>query len=133
MRIRSFGRTHVGRHRRANEDAFFRDDELCLYVVADGQALMAILHALGLTVCFRYEKYREEFALEDVVIAIDETPVGVFVEIEGSETHIASTAAALGRTAEDYIVDSYRALFVAHRQRHGAPSPDMVFPDTAGA
>jgi serine/threonine protein phosphatase PrpC len=36
MRIRSFGRTDVGRHRRANEDAFFRDDELCLYVVADG-------------------------------------------------------------------------------------------------
>lgn len=36
MRIRSFGRTDVGRHRRANEDAFFRDDELRLYVVADG-------------------------------------------------------------------------------------------------
>ncbi|WP_438015615.1 protein phosphatase 2C domain-containing protein [Sorangium sp. So ce315] len=36
MRIQSFGRTDVGRHRRANEDAFFRDDELRLYVVADG-------------------------------------------------------------------------------------------------
>ncbi len=36
MRIRSFGRTDVGRHRRANEDAFFRDDDLRLYVVADG-------------------------------------------------------------------------------------------------
>ncbi|WP_437722369.1 protein phosphatase 2C domain-containing protein [Sorangium sp. So ce134] len=36
MRIQSFGRTDVGRHRRANEDAFFRDDELRLYIVADG-------------------------------------------------------------------------------------------------
>ena len=36
MRIRSSARTDVGRHRRANEDAFFRDDELRLYVVADG-------------------------------------------------------------------------------------------------
>jgi protein phosphatase len=36
MRIQSYGRTDVGRHRRANEDAYFRDDELRLYVVADG-------------------------------------------------------------------------------------------------
>ncbi len=32
----SAGRTDVGRHRRSNQDAFFRDDELKLYVVADG-------------------------------------------------------------------------------------------------
>ncbi|HSN96858.1 MAG TPA: protein phosphatase 2C domain-containing protein [Candidatus Nanopelagicales bacterium] len=36
MRVRSYGRTDVGRHRRSNEDAYFRDDELQLYVVADG-------------------------------------------------------------------------------------------------
>ena len=34
--VRSFGRTHVGRHRKSNEDAFFRDDTIQLYVVADG-------------------------------------------------------------------------------------------------
>jgi len=34
--VRSFARTHVGRHRKDNEDAFFRDDELRLYMVADG-------------------------------------------------------------------------------------------------
>ena len=57
-------------------------------VVADGDTLLAILNELGLHVWFRYEKYREEFAAEDVVIAIDETPVGTFVEIEGGEEHI---------------------------------------------
>ncbi|AKT42788.1 PP2C family protein-serine/threonine phosphatase [Chondromyces crocatus] len=36
MRVRSFGRTDVGRHRRSNEDAFFCDDGLRLYIVADG-------------------------------------------------------------------------------------------------
>jgi serine/threonine protein phosphatase PrpC len=36
LAIRSFGRTDVGRHRRSNQDSFFRDDELRLYVVADG-------------------------------------------------------------------------------------------------
>jgi serine/threonine protein phosphatase PrpC len=36
LTIRSFGRTDVGRHRRSNEDSFFRDDKLRLYIVADG-------------------------------------------------------------------------------------------------
>lgn len=33
---RSAAKTDVGRHRKSNEDAFFRDDELGLYIVADG-------------------------------------------------------------------------------------------------
>jgi protein phosphatase len=36
LRVSSAARTDVGRHRRANEDAHFRDDGLRLYVVADG-------------------------------------------------------------------------------------------------
>jgi protein phosphatase len=34
--VRSYALTDVGRHRRSNEDAYFRDDEIRLYVVADG-------------------------------------------------------------------------------------------------
>jgi len=103
-------------------------------LVGDGQALMTILQALGLQICFRYEKYREEFVAEDVVIAIDETPVGVFVEIEGSEEHIGRTAQALGRGPADYITDSYRTLFAAHLQQcGGANDEDMVFPDATSA
>jgi protein phosphatase len=34
--VRSFALTHVGRHRKSNEDSCFRDDEIRLYVVADG-------------------------------------------------------------------------------------------------
>ena len=98
-------------------------------VVANGQALMAILEALGLSVCFRYEKYREEFALDDVVIAVDETPVGVFLEIEGAEDSISKTAQALGRGPADYIKDSYRTLFLAARERDGLRGDDMVFPE----
>jgi serine/threonine protein phosphatase PrpC len=36
IQIRSFGATDVGRKRASNEDAFLTDDELRLYVVADG-------------------------------------------------------------------------------------------------
>ncbi len=96
-------------------------------VVADGAVLQTILEELGLHIWFRYEKYREEFTMNDVTIAIDETPVGVFVEIEGGEDAIHETAAALGKTRADYITDSYRLLFLQHRDAHGLIGHDMVF------
>jgi adenylate cyclase class 2 len=96
-------------------------------VVGDGEILLRVLAELGLAVWFRYEKYREEFAREDVIVAIDETPVGVFVEIEGSEAGIRSMAHALDRSPDDYLVDSYRGLFLQHRQAFGLTGTDMVF------
>ena len=96
-------------------------------VVADGAALQTILEELGLHVWFRYEKYREEFSNDDVVIALDETPMGVFVEIEGGEDAIHETARALGCTPADYITDSYRFLFLQHRNANGLAGHDMVF------
>ena len=73
------------------------------------------------------EKYREEFAHEDVTIAVDETPVGTFVEIEGSEGGIRQTAEALARKPADYVTDSYRGLYVRHCEQHGLPLADMLF------
>jgi adenylate cyclase, class 2 len=96
-------------------------------VVSDGTVLLRVFEELGLHVWFRYEKYREEFAHEDVIVAIDETPVGVFIEIEGSEAGIATMTEALGRSAEDYITDSYRGLFLQRRDARGLSGSDMVF------
>jgi adenylate cyclase class 2 len=62
-----------------------------------------------------------------VLIAVDETPVGVFVEIEGNEAAIHRTATALGKSAADYITDSYRFIFLQHRDANGLAGPDMVF------
>src|SRR5215471_10199498 len=79
-------------------------------VVADGPVLIHVLEELGFRAWFRYEKYREEFALDEVIIAIDETPVGTFVEIEGGQRGITEVAVALGRGPSDYLLDSYRRL-----------------------
>ena len=98
-------------------------------VVADGEVLKTILEQLGMHCWFRYEKYREEFSLTDAVIAIDETPVGVFVEIEGGEEAIHQTARALGFAPPDYITDSYRFLFLQHRDANGIVGHHMVFAD----
>src|SRR5262245_20319011 len=79
-------------------------------VVGDGEMLLRCLEQLGYSVWFRYQKYREEYALSDVIVAIDETPVGVFVEVEGDERGIFDATAALGRTPQDFVLDSYRSL-----------------------
>jgi len=96
-------------------------------MAGDGTLLMRILGELGYHVWFRYEKYREEFTLDDCIIAIDETPVGVFVEIEGGDRGIAAAAQLLGRGPGDYVLDSYRGLFVRHCQQLGISVTDMLF------
>ena len=96
-------------------------------IVGDGHLLLRILEELGFHVWFRYQKYREEFAIDDCIVAVDETPVGVFVEIEGGERGIGEMAEALGRGPGDYLLDSYRSLFVQHCHQSGVPVTDMLF------
>lgn len=96
-------------------------------VMGDGEVMVQLLERLGFHVWFRYQKYREEFSHEGVVIAVDETPVGVFVEIEGDEAGITTMAGALERTIDDYVVDSYRTLYVRHCHARGVEPSDMVF------
>jgi adenylate cyclase class 2 len=95
--------------------------------VADGAALEQTLYGVGVRVGFRYEKYREEFAVPGAVVAIDETPVGTFVELEGDEAAIITTAHAMGRSESDFILQSYRSLFLEHRDAAGLIGPDMLF------
>lgn len=96
-------------------------------VVSDGDLMLQVFERLGLHVWFRYQKYREEFSHEDVIVAVDETPVGTFVEVEGSESGITQMARALGRGPDDYILDSYHRLFLVHREALGLSGRDMVF------
>jgi adenylate cyclase, class 2 len=96
-------------------------------MVSDGETMLYVLERLGFAVWFRYQKHREEFGARDAVIALDETPIGTFVEIEGSETAITELAAALGRTEADYLLDSYRGLYVQHCMEHGVAVGNMVF------
>lgn len=95
--------------------------------VGDAEAMLRICSELGYQPWFRYQKYREEFSFEDVIVAIDETPVGTFVELEGGEQGITTLARALGRSSDDYVLDSYRTLFVQHCQQHGLDDGAMLF------
>jgi adenylate cyclase class 2 len=94
----------------------------------DPALLLKILERVGFRVWFRYEKFREEFTRgDDVIVAVDETPIGTFIEIEGSEQGVIDCAAALDIARDDVIVDSYRGLFVRYCEEHSLEAGDMLF------
>lgn len=95
--------------------------------VADPDAMERILAGLGLEPAFRSEKYREEYALDEATVTVDETPVGVFVEIEAAPVVIERVARRLERTPADYRLESYPSLYAAWCAAHGRPPGDMTF------
>ena len=135
LRVRSEGGTALltykgpalpGRHKRREE---------LEAGIEPGAAMEAILDRLGYVPSFRYEKYRTIFAAaprvfqeaaEPGIIALDETPIGLFLELEGPEYWIDSTARQLGFSPHEYITASYAALYRDYLVSHPGPS-DMVF------
>jgi len=98
--------------------------------VVDPEGLGAILEGIGLRPAFRYEKRRATFRLTSIpglVVDLDETPIGVFVELEGRGGVIDRVAKLLGYGRVDYIIESYRALYLTHCRRRNALAGDMLF------
>ena len=102
--------------------------------IEEPQALRAIFEVIGFRPVFRYQKYRVQYAKqvpgrrESGEVSLDETPVGDFLELEGSRSWIDRVARQLGFSRRDYITASYGALYLEDCQRRGAPPGDMLFP-----
>lgn len=95
--------------------------------VSDAEEAEAILHGLGLKRLFRYEKRREEWSFEGCLVALDETPIGRFVEVEGDPAGIRRVVAALSLDFADAIPYSYPRLYQLRREQDESLPPDMVF------
>lgn len=85
------------------------------------------LLALGFRPRFRYEKYRTSYHLPGVHIELDETPVGTYLELEGTPQAIESGARKLGFTPSDYSTDTYYGVYVADCKRRGVRPTNMLF------
>jgi adenylate cyclase class 2 len=97
--------------------------------VSDPDAMEAILNGLGFRRVFRYEKHRTEYAgpRPGGVAMLDETVIGVFLELEGLPAWIEQAAHRLGFEKSSYITKSYGELYEHYRKRHQSESPDMVY------
>ncbi len=75
--------------------------------VKDPEAMVEILKRLGFSVAFYYEKERKNYRLGSVLVSLDKTPLGNFLEIEGSPEGIDRVARSLGFSPADYIKKTY--------------------------
>ncbi len=99
----------------------------------DSDAIEAILAHIGYHPVFRYEKFRTEYGASDGQghVLLDETPIGNFLELEGSPRWIDRTARLLGFSSGDYINRSYGYLYLAYcRERRIRPT-NMQFKKAA--
>jgi predicted adenylyl cyclase CyaB len=100
--------------------------------VTSASTLHKILGRLGFTTTFRYQKFRSVFrkvkgrGYTGPILALDETRIGTYVEIEGTKKQIDLLAKELGYSRSDYITDSYPQLFL--RKRRKARKVRMIFP-----
>ncbi len=109
-----------GRHKRREEIEFD---------VSDAENFSKVVERLGYSPRFRYEKFRTKFQRpnEPGEITIDETPIGVFVELEGLPEWIDATAAGLGLSESQYLTQSYASLYEEYRRVNEGAPVNMTF------
>jgi adenylate cyclase class IV len=92
--------------------------------------LLSVVKPAGMRPSFCYEKYRTSYSLPGAGgahVELDETPAGVFLELEGPRRAIDRMARRLGYRPADYITRSYAALHYEDCRHRGVPAGDMLF------
>jgi adenylate cyclase class 2 len=83
------------------------------------EALLAIIRGLGMETVFRYQKYRTSYDWKGLHVLLDETPIGIYLELEGDRAMIEAGAKRLGYQSEDFITRSYRDLYLEQLDHGG--------------
>jgi adenylate cyclase class 2 len=101
--------------------------------VSNAATARLIVDRLDFHPTFRYQKYRTEYKQPSSsgIATLDETPIGVYLELEGRPQWIDRSARRLGFAESDYINDSYGRLFLAWREKTRSRANDMVWTTTA--
>jgi adenylate cyclase class 2 len=98
-------------------------------VLSNAATCGLILQRVGYQPVFRYEKYRTEFRLPGTSggATLDETPIGTYLELEGSARWIDRMARRLGFHEQDYITASYGRLYLERCAARKVEPGNMVF------
>jgi len=103
------------------------------FEVDDFEMAWRLFEALGFRVAARYEKYRREYQLGDVLVMLDELPFGNFVEIEAANNIlIDGMVQMLGLDGSRGIATNYLGLMHLVKERLELPFEDLTFENFAG-
>ena len=129
LRLRSAGRTVTLTYKGVPTPGRHKSREEIETQLSSQEAAAAIFKELGYLPIFRYEKYRTEFHERSRrgTAMLDETPIGIYLELEGTPRWIDATARQLGFKRADYITDSYGRLYFLWCESHRVPPTHMVF------
>lgn len=138
LRLRRYGKRSVVTHKRHPDN----EELASLYKVRietetefdDESAMVEILARLGFAPSFRYEKFRSEYshpAEQGAHLVLDETPIGVYAELEGPPAWIDRTLGKLRIDPATCLTESYGKLFMAWRERTGSTAQNLTFDEIA--
>jgi adenylate cyclase class 2 len=129
LRVRQAGRLGTLTYKGPAAIGKYKDREELEVQTSDPPRLTEMLARLDFRPVFRYEKYRTEYRRggETGLATLDETPVGVFLELEGAPGWIDRNARRLGFREAGYITASYGALYAEYCRKHGVRPTHMTF------
>jgi len=120
----------------------YKSREEIEFDLTDASAFEEVLARLGYQRVFHYEKYRTKFAGGEQptqgeegegIVTLDETPIGIFIELEGPKYWIDAVAGGLGFGRGQYLTASYAALYSEYKAAHAEAPPDMTFANNSFA
>ena len=91
-----------------------------------GRCWAKIFEALGFGPVFVYEKWRTEWADQQGHCVLDETPLGLYAELEGPSEWIDATAQKLGIRESEFITLSYGRIFESWRDETGSKAQNFT-------
>jgi adenylate cyclase class 2 len=131
LRIRQYGSKWVVTHKRVpsgvTEEGPHKNRVETETMIEDGPVLGKIFEALGFGPVFVYEKWRTEWADSLGHCVLDETPLGVYAELEGPGQWIDVTAQKLGIRESQFITLSYGRIFESWRDQVGSTAKNFTF------
>jgi adenylate cyclase class 2 len=86
-----------------------------------------IILSLGYRKVFRYQKNREIYSLQYGLVLLDKTPIGKFIEIEGSRDNIEKIVKFLSLNLNDGTSKNYMELYEEHCKKNNLEPSDMLF------
>jgi adenylate cyclase, class 2 len=135
LRVRRYGDRWVVTYKclpkNHNPDAPHKSREETETEVRDGEAIGSIFTQLGFQPSFAYEKWRTEFSDATGHCVLDETPIGLYAELEGPPEWIDATGRKLGVEPGAFLTLSYGRLFEKWRTETGSSAQNLTFDEIA--